>query len=180
MKDKPRNASRMNSINRRNFLKTGLAAGAGSVTLGVFGRLVPALANPWLGAYPKLKIKPTIPMKATAFALEDVRLLDGPFKHAMELDAKYRALARCGPPASQFPPQCRAAFHRQAAGRMGSAQLRVARPFRRPLPLRVRADVRRHRRRALQGQGRRHRCRSRGMPGQARLRLFKRLSRVVH
>jgi hypothetical protein len=89
MQDKPRSASQMNSINRRNFLKTGLAVSAGGVAHGVFGRLVPAVADPWLGAYPKLKIKPSVPMKATAFALEDVRLLDGPFKHAMELDAKY-------------------------------------------------------------------------------------------
>src|SRR5208337_3907722 len=37
----------------------------------------------------KDKVRPVVPMKAQAFALEDVRLLDGPFKHAMELDEKY-------------------------------------------------------------------------------------------
>ena len=30
-----------------------------------------------------------MPLKAQAFALQDVRLLDGPFKHAMELDRQY-------------------------------------------------------------------------------------------
>src|SRR5258708_29714052 len=35
------------------------------------------------------KIKPVIPIKAQPFSLRDVRLLDGPFKHAMELDHKY-------------------------------------------------------------------------------------------
>jgi len=35
------------------------------------------------------KIKPVVALKAMPFALEDVRLLDGPFKHAMELDAAY-------------------------------------------------------------------------------------------
>ncbi|HEY3414929.1 MAG TPA: beta-L-arabinofuranosidase domain-containing protein [Armatimonadota bacterium] len=36
-----------------------------------------------------MKIQPKIPLKAYPFSLTDVRLLDGPFKHAMELDAKY-------------------------------------------------------------------------------------------
>lgn len=34
-------------------------------------------------------IKPMIPIKAQAFALSDVRLLDGPFLHAQELDRRY-------------------------------------------------------------------------------------------
>ena len=70
---------------------TKLASIAGGVAVGVLGVLLalPALADPWLDANPKLKVKPAIPMKATAFALEDVRLLDGPFKHAMELDGQY-------------------------------------------------------------------------------------------
>jgi DUF1680 family protein len=37
----------------------------------------------------KSKVKAVIPMKARAFPLQDVRLLDGPFKHAMELDRRY-------------------------------------------------------------------------------------------
>ncbi len=34
-------------------------------------------------------VKPVVPMQAFAFPLEQVRLLEGPFKHAMELDRKY-------------------------------------------------------------------------------------------
>lgn len=37
----------------------------------------------------KVKVQSVIPLKARAFQLEDVRLLDGPFKHAMEMDMKY-------------------------------------------------------------------------------------------
>src|SRR5947209_15164759 len=37
----------------------------------------------------KVKVQPVVPLKVHAFALEDVRLLDGPFKHAMELDKEY-------------------------------------------------------------------------------------------
>ena len=35
------------------------------------------------------KVQPVIPLKAWAFRLEDVRLLEGPFKRAMELDRAY-------------------------------------------------------------------------------------------
>jgi uncharacterized protein len=35
------------------------------------------------------KVNPVVPLKALAFDLEDVRLLTGPFLHAMELDQKY-------------------------------------------------------------------------------------------
>lgn len=37
----------------------------------------------------KEKVQPVIPLKAQTFRLEDVRLLEGPFKHAMELDRAY-------------------------------------------------------------------------------------------
>jgi DUF1680 family protein len=37
----------------------------------------------------KLKVENKIPIKAYAFDLRDVRLLDGPFKHAQELDHQY-------------------------------------------------------------------------------------------
>lgn len=37
----------------------------------------------------KDKVKSVVPMKVQAFPLEQVRLLDGPFKHAMELDQHY-------------------------------------------------------------------------------------------
>lgn len=38
---------------------------------------------------PMLKVKLAVPLKAQAFPLQDVRLLDGPFKHAQELDHRY-------------------------------------------------------------------------------------------
>jgi len=44
-----------------------------------------ALADP----NPKLKVPPVVPLQLHAFPLDDVRLLDGPLKHAMELDEKY-------------------------------------------------------------------------------------------
>lgn len=38
---------------------------------------------------PKLKVPNKVPLRAEAFDLRQVRLLDGPFKHAQELDRKY-------------------------------------------------------------------------------------------
>jgi DUF1680 family protein len=38
---------------------------------------------------PPKEVQPAIPLKARAFRLEDVRLLEGPFKRAMELDRAY-------------------------------------------------------------------------------------------
>ncbi|MCU0872471.1 MAG: glycoside hydrolase family 127 protein [Pirellulaceae bacterium] len=37
----------------------------------------------------KVKVAPVVPLQAQAFALQDVRLLDGPFQRAMELDRQY-------------------------------------------------------------------------------------------
>src|SRR5262245_5259850 len=37
----------------------------------------------------KFKVKPVIPIKAYAFNLKDVKLLDGPFHHAMAMDSAY-------------------------------------------------------------------------------------------
>lgn len=41
---------------------------------------------------PKMKIKPVVPVKAYSFNLQDVQLLDGPFKTAMEADTRYLLL----------------------------------------------------------------------------------------
>jgi DUF1680 family protein len=38
---------------------------------------------------PKMKVKPVVPVKAYSFNLQDVQLLDGPFKKAMEADVRY-------------------------------------------------------------------------------------------
>jgi DUF1680 family protein len=37
----------------------------------------------------KIKVQPVVPIKVWAFPLEEVRLGEGPFKHAMELDQRY-------------------------------------------------------------------------------------------
>jgi uncharacterized protein len=37
----------------------------------------------------KVKVESVVPLQARAFQLEDVRLLEGPFQHAMELDRQY-------------------------------------------------------------------------------------------
>lgn len=41
---------------------------------------------------PKMKVKPVVPVKAYSFHLQDVQLLDGPFKTAMEADVRYLQL----------------------------------------------------------------------------------------
>ncbi|NLH18242.1 MAG: glycoside hydrolase family 127 protein, partial [Phycisphaerae bacterium] len=48
-----------------------------------------ATADPLAGNNTKLKVQPVVPLKVRAFGLEEVRLLDGPFKHAQELDRQY-------------------------------------------------------------------------------------------
>lgn len=48
------------------------------------------LSADWLWTdNPKLKVPDVVPMKASAFDLRAVRLLDGPFRHAQELDQAY-------------------------------------------------------------------------------------------
>src|SRR6185436_8523962 len=37
----------------------------------------------------KIKIKPVVPIRAYSFNLKDVKLLDGPFHHAMAMDSAY-------------------------------------------------------------------------------------------
>jgi DUF1680 family protein len=49
----------------------------------------PAFADALVDGGSKVKVSLAVPLKASAFPLQDVRLLDGPFKHAMELDEKY-------------------------------------------------------------------------------------------
>lgn len=48
-----------------------------------------ALADDLASPNPDLKVQPVVPLQVRAFPLEEVRLLDGPFKHAMELDGQY-------------------------------------------------------------------------------------------
>jgi uncharacterized protein len=61
------------------------------IALLIFFRLAvaTAAADPLALPNPKFKVAPVVPLQAHAFPLEEVRLLDGPFKHATELDEKY-------------------------------------------------------------------------------------------
>ena len=54
------------------------AIGAGIALLGAS-----ALADPLAGDNGKDKVPDVVPLKVQPFPLEAVRLLDGPFKHAM-------------------------------------------------------------------------------------------------
>ena len=53
------------------------------------GNSNPLFADALADCGSKLKVAPAVPLKVHAFPLRDVRLLDGPFKHAMELDKQY-------------------------------------------------------------------------------------------
>jgi DUF1680 family protein len=48
-----------------------------------------ARADALADSHSKVTVPPVIPPAARAFALEEVRLLEGPFQHAMELDRQY-------------------------------------------------------------------------------------------
>jgi len=61
-----------------------LAAAAGLAMLNS-----PARADALADGPSKVKVESVIPLQARAFRLEDVRLLDGPFQHALELDRQY-------------------------------------------------------------------------------------------
>ena len=47
------------------------------------------LADALAQGYSKDKVEAAVKMEASAFPLEEVRLLDGPFRHAMEMDGRY-------------------------------------------------------------------------------------------
>ena len=51
--------------------------------------LCPLYADPLTEGNAKIKVHPIIPLKVYAFPLQEVKLLAGPFKHAMELDQQY-------------------------------------------------------------------------------------------
>ncbi|MCH5376115.1 MAG: glycoside hydrolase family 127 protein, partial [Planctomycetes bacterium] len=48
-----------------------------------------AFADPPGGERQKVQVPNVVPLAASAFDLRDVRLLDGPFKHAQDLDRRY-------------------------------------------------------------------------------------------
>ena len=69
--------------------RTGLALAA-AVAATLFNHSIRA-DTLWMDN-PKLKVPNKVSLKAQPFDLRDVRLLDGPFKHAMELDRQYLLL----------------------------------------------------------------------------------------
>ena len=127
----------------------------------------------------KIRVEPAVPLKVRAFPLEDVRLLDGPFKHAMELDRQYLLSLDVDRLLHTFRVNAGLPSSAKPLGGWEEPKGEAARPFRRALPLGLRADVRQHRRRATQRKGRRRRRRSGRVPGEARQRLPERLSRGV-
>jgi uncharacterized protein len=48
-----------------------------------------SLADSLAAGYTGDKVEPAVKMEVSAFPLQEVRLLDGPFKHAMDLDGAY-------------------------------------------------------------------------------------------
>ena len=87
------------------------------VVVAGFATLIPsAWADELADGLSKVKVESVVPLKARAFRLEDVRLLDGPFKHAMELDRQVPAVAGPRPAPAHLPPQRRPALLGQAAG----------------------------------------------------------------
>ena len=52
----------------------------------------PAFADALADSQSRVKVAPVAPMKVQAFPLQDVRLLEGPFRQAMELDRQYLLL----------------------------------------------------------------------------------------
>jgi len=55
----------------------------------LLGLTVAARADSLALGHNRDKVAPVVPLKVWAFPLEDVRLLDGPFHHAMDLDGAY-------------------------------------------------------------------------------------------
>ncbi len=60
---------------------------AGLVPLALWAASTPALPQP--AAHPTYKVKPMVRLSVETFPLTSVRLLDGPFKHAMEINRTF-------------------------------------------------------------------------------------------
>jgi DUF1680 family protein len=70
-------------------LELGASVLAPVLTLLATNIALPSHADPLASDNPKIKVQPAVPLKVQPFPLQEVRLLDGPFKHAMELDEQY-------------------------------------------------------------------------------------------
>lgn len=63
--------------------------GSPAVVFGLALLSSPAWADELADGPSKIKVESVVPLQARAFRLQDVRLLEGPFQRAMELDRKY-------------------------------------------------------------------------------------------
>ena len=70
----------------------GLLRGGKAILAAYLGATCVATCDPLADSGSKVKVPSVVPMKAQAFALPDVRLLGGPFKHAMEVNQSYLLL----------------------------------------------------------------------------------------
>ena len=141
------------------------------------GNMKPAAATP---ATPQDRAPLVVRLQAEPFRLEDVRLLDGPFKHAMELDRKYLLSLDVDRLLHVFRLNAGLPSTAKPYGGWMAPERQFPRPFRRPLSVGLRPDVRQHRRRAAQGEGRPGGGRPGRVPGEDRHRLPPRLPRDVH
>src|SRR5262245_18556126 len=76
------------AVTRRRMLKT-FGAGAVSVAVNAAVTRPSVLGAPFSDSSIGGEVKHAVPARASAFALEDVRLLDGPFLQAQQRNAKY-------------------------------------------------------------------------------------------
>ena len=141
---------------------------------------IPASVVPEAPATVQDQVPPVVKLRAEPFRLEDVRLLDGPFKHAMELDRKYLLSLDRGSLAARLPAQCRLALHGEAVRRVGGSREPGARRVRRPVPLGLCGDVCQHGRRTGEGEDRPDRGGPGRVPGEVRQRLRAGPSRHLH
>jgi len=86
-----------------------------------------------------------VPLKARAFRLEDVRLLDGPFKRAMELDRQYLLSLDVDRLLHNFRANARLPSSAEPLGGWEEPNCELRGHFCRPLSIRLCNDVRRHR-----------------------------------
>ena len=80
----PSSADGGERLTRRELLRT-----AGAAAVAAVGAALPAAFASAESQSPSERVKGAVTPHASAFELADVRLLDGPFRRAQELDAKY-------------------------------------------------------------------------------------------
>ena len=72
---------------------------------------------------PRIKIKPAVAINTWAFDLKDVRLLDGPFRHAMQMDSAYLLVLNPDRLLYRFYKKCWSSCKRFGIWRLGKRGL---------------------------------------------------------